>query len=67
MGEAVVIGPAIRVPALVKIDKFEGLLGGTDPDVKKEWKMALKEEERKEEEKALLAQEIIVRERHQKL
>jgi len=40
-GEAVVIGPAVKHPALVKIDKFEGALGGSDPDVIRLWKEAL--------------------------
>ncbi len=37
VGEAIVIGPMIPIPALVKIDKFEGRLGGSDPDVVGEW------------------------------
>ncbi len=45
VGEAIIIGPAIKLPALVKIDKFEGKLGGTDIDILKEWK---KEEEKDE-------------------
>jgi DNA helicase HerA-like ATPase len=36
-GEAVVTGPFVRVPALVKVDKFPGRLGGSDPDVVAEW------------------------------
>ncbi|MEM0480906.1 MAG: ATP-binding protein [Candidatus Aenigmatarchaeota archaeon] len=37
IGEAVVIGPAIRIPALVKIKKFEGKISGTDIDFVEEW------------------------------
>jgi len=37
VGEAVVIGPMIRLPALVKIYKYEGRLGGADPNVVEEW------------------------------
>jgi len=37
VGEAVVFGPMIRIPALVKIDRFSGKLIGTDPDVVSEW------------------------------
>ncbi len=37
IGEAVVIGPMIRLPALVKIYKYKGRLGGTDPDIVEEW------------------------------
>ncbi len=36
-GEAIVIGPMVRLPVLVRIDKYEGRLGGTDPDVVAEW------------------------------
>ena len=37
IGEAIVVGPAIRIPALVKIDRFEGGFGGSDIDVVSEW------------------------------
>ncbi len=37
IGEAVVIGPFIRLPARIRIDKFSGELGGADPDVVSEW------------------------------
>jgi DNA helicase HerA-like ATPase len=36
-GEAIVVGPFTRLPALVKIDKYEGRLGGADIDVVSEW------------------------------
>ncbi|KSW12253.1 ATP synthase [Pyrodictium occultum] len=37
-GEAVVVGPFIRIPALVRIDKYPGKLGGSDIDVVAEWR-----------------------------
>ncbi len=37
-GEAVIIGSCLLIPALVKIDKFEGELGGDDIDIISEWK-----------------------------
>ncbi len=37
VGEAVVFGPAVNLPALVKIDKYEGSLGGEDIDVIGSW------------------------------
>ncbi|EWG07491.1 MAG: hypothetical protein ASUL_03244 [Candidatus Aramenus sulfurataquae] len=42
VGEAIVIGNLVRIPSFVKIDKFEGKLGGSDPDMIGEWR---KEEE----------------------
>jgi DNA helicase HerA-like ATPase len=52
IGEAVVLGLMTKIPALVKIDKFEGKLGGGDPDVVGEWQDTYrKEEERIEREK----------------
>ncbi|HDD34364.1 MAG TPA: ATP-binding protein, partial [Thermofilaceae archaeon] len=44
VGEAVVIGPMIRVPALVKIDRFRGRRLGEDLDVLAEWAKALSPE-----------------------
>ena len=32
VGEAVIIGNVVRIPTVAKIDKFEGKLGGSDPD-----------------------------------
>ncbi|BCU69228.1 DNA double-strand break repair helicase HerA [Stygiolobus caldivivus] len=37
-GEAIMVGNIVRLPTLVKIDKFEGKLAGSDPDLLKEWK-----------------------------
>ena len=37
VGEAVIIGPMLPFPAMVKIDKFEGRLGGSDINVLEEW------------------------------
>lgn len=42
VGEAIIVGPAIKMPVAVKIRKFSGHYGGRDIDVVKEWK---KEEE----------------------
>ena len=36
-GEAVLVGPFVRAPALVKIDRFRGRLGGGDIDIVAEW------------------------------
>lgn len=38
-GEAVIVGPAIKLPAAVKIRKFGGHYGGRDIDILKEWKV----------------------------
>lgn len=45
VGEAIVIGKIVKIPAIVKVDKFPGKLGGTDPDLIKEWQEALKASE----------------------
>lgn len=37
VGEAIIIGPFIPIPARVRIDKFPGQLGGSDPDIVGEW------------------------------
>lgn len=37
IGEAIIIGNLVRLPAFVKISKFTGKLGGSDPDIKGEW------------------------------
>ncbi len=36
-GEAIVLGPMVPLPTLVRIDLYEGRRGGTDPDVVSEW------------------------------
>ncbi|MHA1269155.1 MAG: ATP-binding protein [Candidatus Helarchaeota archaeon] len=41
-GEAVVTGPCIPIPSLIKIHKFEGELGGDDIDILKEWQSTSK-------------------------
>ncbi len=51
IGEAVVLGLMIKVPALVKIYKYDKKLFGGDPDIIEEWKLfekRIKEEEKDE-------------------
>ncbi len=51
-GEAIILGMMTKIPALVKIDKFEGKTIGQDIDIVNEWKKAaLEKEKRIEEEK----------------
>ncbi|MEM0316361.1 MAG: ATP-binding protein, partial [Archaeoglobaceae archaeon] len=38
VGEAVIVGPAVKIPVAVKIRKFGGTYGGRDIDVVSEWK-----------------------------
>jgi len=40
VGEAIIIGKIVKLPAVVKIDMFEGKLLGSDPDMIGEWKRA---------------------------
>ncbi|ARM75000.1 DNA double-strand break repair helicase HerA [Acidianus manzaensis] len=40
VGEALVIGNLVKIPAVLKIDKFAGLLGGSDPNMIEEWEKA---------------------------
>ena len=47
IGEAVVLGPMTKIPALVKIDKFAGKLRGGDPDILDEWKKSAKKKDRR--------------------
>lgn len=42
-GEAVIVGNIVKMPAIVKIDKFEGRLAGSDPNLLEEWKRAKEE------------------------
>lgn len=55
IGEAVVLGLMTKIPALVKIDKFEGKLKGGDPDIIGEWQegSAEKKERIKKERKEI--------------
>lgn len=48
VGEAIVIGKIVKLPAIIKIDKFPGKLGGSDPDLIDEWNKALKMSKEKE-------------------
>lgn len=45
VGEAVIIGPMTPLPVMVKIDKFDGRLGGSDINVIDEWGRGHVEEE----------------------
>lgn len=45
VGEAIIIGPMTPLPVMVKIDKFEGRLGGSDINVVDEWSRGHMEEE----------------------
>ncbi|CAB3288265.1 putative DNA double-strand break repair helicase HerA [Methanocaldococcus lauensis] len=37
IGEALIVGTAINLPSVVKIDKFDGIYGGKDIDIVGEW------------------------------
>ncbi len=39
IGEAIILGPCIKVPAIVKVDKFDGKYGGEDLDLVKLWEI----------------------------
>jgi hypothetical protein len=67
VGEAVIIGPSIKVPALVKIDEFKGKLEGTDPNVRKEWEEAWKMKEIEEEQRISYIQEIFLKEKEKRV
>lgn len=47
-GEAVVLGMMVRVPSLVRIDKYGGKLVGSDIDIASEWRRERGREGRKE-------------------
>lgn len=47
-GEAVIVGSCLLIPALVKIDKYEGELGGDDINIIKEWDESVKKEDESE-------------------
>lgn len=38
VGEAVIVGPAVKIPVAVKIRRFNGTYGGRDIDVVSEWR-----------------------------
>jgi len=38
IGEAVIVGPAVKLPVAVKIRKFKGHYGGCDADIVDEWR-----------------------------
>ena len=48
-GEAIIVGNIVKLPAIVKIDKFEGKLAGSDPDLLKEWREVEEAEESHED------------------
>ncbi|BBL46774.1 DNA double-strand break repair helicase HerA [Metallosphaera sedula] len=37
VGEAIMIGNLVKLPAFVRISRFTGRLGGSDPDIRGEW------------------------------
>ena len=41
VGEAVIVGPSLPIPALVKIEEFSGKLGGKGVPITESWKKAL--------------------------
>jgi len=49
VGEAIIIGPALSIPALVKINKFNGRYGGEDLDIVGIWERSYSERNRGEE------------------
>ncbi|BBD72317.1 hypothetical protein HS1genome_0706 [Sulfodiicoccus acidiphilus] len=44
-GQAIVVGKIVSIPAILQVDKFEGTLGGSDPDIIGEWTRAKEEME----------------------
>ncbi|ACX72745.1 protein of unknown function DUF87 [Methanocaldococcus vulcanius M7] len=44
IGEAIILGPCIKVPAIVKVDRFDGRYGGEDLDIVKLWGESFEEE-----------------------
>jgi DNA helicase HerA-like ATPase len=44
VGEAVIVGPSLPIPALVKIANFDGKLGGRGISITKSWKNALEKQ-----------------------
>ncbi len=45
VGEAIVIGPIVPIPVMVRIDRYAGRKGGADPDIVSEWLRAKREAE----------------------
>lgn len=45
IGEAIILGPMTKIPALAKIDKFAGKLSGGDPDIIGEWGASAREKD----------------------
>ncbi len=45
IGEAIILGPCIKVPAIVKIDKFDGEYGGEDLKIVELWEKNYKNSE----------------------
>jgi len=44
VGEAVIVGPSLPIPALVKISSFDGKLGGKGVQITESWKKALEQQ-----------------------
>lgn len=51
IGEAILLGLMTKIPTLVKIDRFEGKIVGTDLDIVGEWKKTLEKEKKDLDEK----------------
>ncbi len=45
IGEAIVIGNLVKIPAIIKVDKYMGKLAGSDPDLIQEWKEVSRKKE----------------------
>jgi hypothetical protein len=59
IGEAVILGMMTKVPALVKIDKFQGELSVGDIDIVKKWKEAKEEQEKRVQEQKVEIRDIM--------
>lgn len=44
-GQAIVVGKIVSIPAILQVDKFDGILGGSDPDILGDWRRAREERE----------------------
>ncbi|MGQ4833070.1 MAG: helicase HerA domain-containing protein [Candidatus Asgardarchaeia archaeon] len=58
-GEAIILGMMTKIPALVKIDKFEGKTIGQDIDIVGEWKKAVMENKKRVEEEKKERDELL--------